>query len=201
MSVADEVENLVSQVKINTAEYRFTPEPRCRVCAHPDDLLGPVNRLLVAGLSYRQILDAIIPIMAELPEGERPTINSIYNHARRHFAVDQAAKAAFRQTLEQRAIEAQVDFVEGATAAVTPLAYLDVVMQAAFQKLTERPHDVSIEQGLKAAEKLATLTKKEEGAESTAELKEKMNRVIAVVKEAVPKEFWPLIVEGLDALD
>jgi hypothetical protein len=56
---------------------------------------------------------ALGDVNATLDKCDRVTIDSIRNHTARHFPVQNAAKATYREILERRAKENAVDFVEG----------------------------------------------------------------------------------------
>ncbi|MFZ3293381.1 MAG: hypothetical protein WA622_16575, partial [Mycobacterium sp.] len=126
-------------------------EPRCRVCRN-DLVRKKVNDMLVCGSSYAMILRAIGEDNAA-----GVTIDSIRNHAERHFPVQNVAKATYREILERRAQEAQIDFVNGLTTALTPMALYEVVMNESFRRLAAGDVDVSLDAGLRAAEKLQAL--------------------------------------------
>jgi hypothetical protein len=49
---------------------------------------------------------------AKLDRRDRTTIDSVRNHCTRHFPVQQVARATYREILERRARENQVDFVK-----------------------------------------------------------------------------------------
>ena len=66
------------------------------------------------------------------------TIDSIRNHAARHFPVQQVARATYREILERRAQEAEIDFVNGVATALTPMAFYECVMNGnAFRRLVD----------------------------------------------------------------
>ena len=48
--------------------------------------------------------------------------------ATQHFPVQNIAKATYREILERRAQENEVDFVEGVATALTPIAFFEIVM-------------------------------------------------------------------------
>jgi hypothetical protein len=124
---------------------------------------------------------------------DRVTIDSIRRHAERHFPVQNVAKATYREIVERRAQEAQIDFVNGLTTALTPVAFYECVMNAAFRRLAAGDVDVSIDTGLRAAEKLQALTDARAGEADTAGVLVKMGRVIETVREFVPREQWPAL--------
>ena len=66
------------------------------------------------------VLRALGEDKTALGKGDRVTINSIRNHAARHFPVQQVARATYREIVERRAREAQIDFVNGVATALAP---------------------------------------------------------------------------------
>ena len=102
----------------------FHLEPRCRICRN-DQVRTKVNDLLATGASYAMVLRALGDDNAKLEKGDRVTIDSIRNHANRHFPVQQVARATYREILERRAKENSVDFIEGVATAITPMAFLE----------------------------------------------------------------------------
>jgi hypothetical protein len=162
-------------------------EPRCRVCRN-DLVLKKVNDLLACGSSYAMILRAIGEDNAA-----GVTLDSIRNHTERHFDVQNAAKATYREILERRAREAQIDYVNGVAAALTPIALYECVMNEAFRQLVDGGVAVSIDAGLRAAEKLQALTDARVGEADVVTMRAQMGRVIETVREFVPREQWPVL--------
>ena len=70
-------------------------EPRCRVCRN-DALRRKVNDLLSGGASYAMVLRTLEQDNAKLDKRDRVTIDSIRHHTRRHFPVQNVAKATYR---------------------------------------------------------------------------------------------------------
>jgi hypothetical protein len=162
-------------------------EPRCRVCRN-DLVRKQVNDLLASGASYAMTLRALGDDSAV-----GVTSDSIRRHAERHFPVQNAARATYREILERRAQEAQIDFVNGLTTALTPVAFYEVVMNEAFRRLAAGDVDVSIDTGLRAAEKLQALTDARVGEADVVTMRAQMGRVIEFVREFVPREQWPAL--------
>jgi hypothetical protein len=162
-------------------------EPRCRVCRN-DLVRKQVNDLLACGSSYAMILRAIGEDNAA-----GVTSDSIRNHAERHFPVQNVAKATFREIVERRAQEAQIDFVNGVATALTPMALYEVVMNEAFRQLAAGDVAVSIDAGLRAAEKLQALTDARVGEADVVTMRAQMGRVIETVREFLPREKWPVL--------
>ena len=97
----------------------FHVEPRCRVCRN-DKVRKKVNDQLSVGASYAQIVRALGEDNAKLAKRDRVTIDSVRNHAGRHFPVQSGAKASYRAILERRARENHIDFIEGVATAAPP---------------------------------------------------------------------------------
>jgi hypothetical protein len=109
----------------------------------------------------------------------------------RHFPVQQVARATYREILERGARENSVDFIEGVTSAITPLAVLETIMVKGYQTLVDEGTTVSYRDGMEAALKLAEAMRKDEGAQERAQMMADMGRIIEVVRTFIPAERWP----------
>ena len=178
----------------------FQREPRCRVC-RSDGLSKRVNDMLARGASYAGIVRALSRENAALDEDERVTVHSVRNHADRHFPVQNAAKAVYREILERRARENAVDFVNGVATAVSPAAFFEAVMVRAWETLVDQNATVDANTGMAAASKLQALVESRAGEMSMAEVMVKMGRVIQAVRSTVPESMWPEIRRQLEGND
>jgi hypothetical protein len=142
------------------------------------------------------VLRALGDDNATLEKGDL-TIDSIRNHAARHFPVQQVARATYREILERRAKENSVDFIEGVATAITPLAFLETVMVKGYQTLVDEDTTVSHRDGMDAALKLNEITRKDEGAMDRARTLADMGRIIEVVRTFIPAERWPEVQAAL----
>jgi hypothetical protein len=190
------IDEIVESMQLAPPSNGFHREPRCRVCRN-DLVRTQVNDLLASGASYAQIVRALGDDNAALDKRDRVTIDSIRNHASRHFPVQQAARATYRRKLERRAKENGVDFVNGVATALTPIAFYECVMNEAFRRLVDGGVDVSVDTGLRAAEKLQALVDSREGQADIAAMRAKMGRVIEVVRTFIPSERWPEVQAAL----
>ena len=138
---------------------------------------------------------------AKLEKRERVTIDSIRNHCGRHFPVQQTAHATYREILERRARENQVDFVEGVAIALTPMAFYEVVMNKAFRTLVDDRTQVSVETGLRAAEKLQSVLDGRDRGADVLELKVQLGMIGEAVRAVVPQQMWAAIIEKLEELE
>ena len=178
----------------------FHQEPRCRVCRN-DAAREKVNELLARGASYAQVVRALAADNAELDKCDRVTVDSIRNHCGRHFPVQSFAKATYREILERRARENQIDFVEGVATALTPMALYETVMVPAYETLVDPGTTVDVNTGMLAAGRLQALVESTAGEMSMAEIVVKMNRVIEAVRSTVPESMWPEIRRRLEGDD
>ena len=174
----------------------FHLEPRCRICRN-DQVRTKVNDLLATGASYAQIVRALGDDNAALDKCDRVTIDSIRNHATRHFPVQQVARATYREIVERRAREAEIDFVNGVATALTPMAFYECVMNDAFRRVVDGDVDLSVDTGLRAAEKLQALIDARAGQADMAGMRAEMGRVIEVVRTFIPAERWPQVQAAL----
>jgi hypothetical protein len=198
-AVRDFVDDTVESTELATRNG-FYLQPRCRVCRN-DALRRKVNDQLSVGTSYAQIVRTLAEDNAKLDRRERVTIDSIRNHCGRHFPVQQTAHATYREILERRARENQIDFVEGVAIALTPTAFYEVVMNKAFRALVDDRTEVSVETGLRAAEKLQSVLDGRERGTEVLELKVQLGWIQAAVKSTVPQEMWDEIVEKLEEFE
>lgn len=175
----------------------FRAESKCKVCNAEAAPL--VNRMLSHAMTYQDVLDALEPLNKTLPDNRRITYKSLWNHAQRHFPIENAANAIYRKMVEKRAEEMQKDFVGGVNGMLTLYGYLDVVRQKGFETLVDENTKVSVETGLRAAEKLHEL---EEGGDKDAKLAEAMvniDSIIEAVRSVVPPDQWSEIVDHIES--
>jgi hypothetical protein len=178
----------------------FHLEPRCRVCRN-DYVRKKVNDLLSVGASYAQVVRALGDDNAHLDKRDQVTVDSIRTHTTKHFPVQQAARATYRDIVERRARENHLDFIEGVATALTPLAFYEVAMNKAFCALVDDHTEVSVETGLRAAEKLQSVLDGRERDTNVLELKVALDRVGQAVRAVVPQPMWSAIIEKLDELE
>ncbi len=194
MSVSEAASGVVDE-SVNSTELApggdgFHLQPRCRICRN-DEVRKKVNDLLATGASYATVLRALGDDNATLEQRDQVTIDSIRNHAARHFPVQQVARATYREILERRAKENSVDFIEGVATAITPLAFLETVMVKGYQTLVDERTSVSHRDGMEAALKLAEELRKDAGDYDKVHMMAEMGRIIEVVRTFIPSERWP----------
>jgi hypothetical protein len=166
----------------------------CRI----DAVREKVNGMLGGGARYAYIVRALAEHNANCDRRDQVTIDSVLNHCARHFPVQQVARATYRDILERRAEQNRVDFVDGVGAALTPMAFFEIVMNKAVRNLVDDDTEVSVDTGLRAAEKLQSLLEKCEQGDDIAELRLQLGRIIDAVKSTVPEQLWGDIIEKPD---
>lgn len=194
-------ENVEREVRVRTMRVIEEPcyttvDKRCRICSGAAS--HSVNMMLAHGMTYADILIALEPVNELLPVDRRITVHMVNFHARKHFPIEAAAQAAYRKVVEARAKEAGKDFVMGVNGALTPIAYLDIVMRKGFETLVDNNTKVEVETGMKAARDLQALTKDDQASADVAELMLKLNILVEAVKTSVPEELWPMILAKIE---
>ena len=106
-------------------------------------------------------------------------------------------RATYREILERRAKENGIDFFEGVTTAITPLALLETIMVRGYQTLVDEGTTVSYRDAMDAALKLNEIARKDEGALERAQTLAEMGRIIEVVRTFIPSERWPEVQAAL----
>ena len=90
------VEQWVDQA-LQDGELELNPRPQCRVCKEPS-ILGLVNKMLARGFTVKDILASIESLNEKLDAEGQPRISrdSLYNHRKNHFDIQQPSAAIFR---------------------------------------------------------------------------------------------------------
>ena len=141
---------------------------------------------------------ALVYENAKLDPHDRVTIDSIRNHTSRHFPVQQVARATYREILERRAQENDIDFVKGVATAITPMAFYETVMVKGYETLVDPDTKVDVNTGMIAAGRLHALIDSRAGGTRIADLMAQMARIINAIHSTVPEELWPEILCKID---
>ena len=126
------------------------------------------------------------------------TIDSIRHHPKRHFPVQNVAKATYRRILERRAQENGVDFVKGVATAITPMAFFETVMVKSYETLVDSGTRVDVNAGMIAAARLQALIESRASGTRIADLMVQMGHIIDAIHSTVPEELWPEILRKID---
>ena len=171
--------------------------PRCRICRN-DSVRGKVNQMLAMGAPYAGIVRALAADNAKLAKCDRITIDSVRNHCQRHFPVQQTAHATYRQILERRAQENQVDFVNGVATALTPLAFFETVMVKSYETLVDSDTKVDVNTGIVAAGRLQSLIDSRDYSRDIAELRFQLGKINEAVRSVVPESMWAQFIRAIE---
>ena len=195
-AITESVSETVKSIELPAVLHQFPLEPRCRVCRN-DQLRTKVNDMLATGISYAMILRALQKDNDQLDTPDRVTIDSIRNHTRRHFPVQNVAKATYRRILERRAQENGIDFVKGVATAITPMAFFETVMVKGYETLVDSGTKVDVNTGMIAAARLQALIDSRASGTSMVDMWVKMDRIIDAIHSSVPKKLWPEILRKI----
>lgn len=83
-----------------------------------------------------------------------------------------------------------MDFVEGVATALLPVTFFEVVMNKAFRRLVGEDAEVSVDTGLRAAEKLQSFLDRHDQRNEAADMRRQVNLILGAVKSTVPQEMW-----------
>ena len=168
----------------------FRLEPRCHVCRN-DEVRQQVNDLLASGSSYAMTRRALGDDARDV------TTDSIRRHAERHFPVQNAARATYREILERRARENSVDFVNGVATAITPMAYLETIMVKGYEKLVDQDTEVDVKTAMQAACRLQEMIDSHGDQADWARTNAEIGRLVEVVRTFIPSARWPEVQAAL----
>jgi hypothetical protein len=198
--VPEVVGEVADSIELASNINGFQLEPRCRVCRN-ELLRKKVNDMLATGASYAFIVRALAADNDELDPRDRVTLDSVRNHTSRHFPVQQAARATYREILERRAHEQRVDFVQAVASALTPMAFLETVMVRSYETLVDSGTEVSVDTGVRAAEKLQSILDRNDQVDEIADMRRQVGLIQDAVKAVVPQDMWGDIVARLDQVE
>jgi hypothetical protein len=153
--------------------------------------------MLALGVSYAGILRALDDENTKLDLRDRVTIDSIRYHTSRHFPVQQIARATYREILERRAEQNQVDFVQGVATAITPMASLETVMVNGYETLVDPHTKVDVNTGMIAAGRLQSLIDSPADQSDLLQMRLQFRRILDAVRSTVPQEMWGAIADEL----
>jgi hypothetical protein len=113
----------------------------------------------------------------------------------------QKRRATYRDILERRARENQIDFIEGVATARTPLAFLETVMVKSYETLVDSDTKVDVNTGIIAVGRLKSLIDSRGYSRDLLVMKVQLGRIADAVKSTVPQEMWGDVVQKLEELE
>ena len=82
-----------------------------------------------------------------------------------------------------------------------PVTFFEVVMNKAFRTLVDDHIEVSVETGLRAAEKLQSVLDGSDRGTEVLELRVQLDRIDEAVRSVVPQSMWAEILAKLEELE
>jgi hypothetical protein len=164
-------------------------EPRCHVCCEVESK-ELVNRLLCAGLTNREVTESCRYInIRRTDAGDDRIISarSVWHHRRFHFGIDEPAKSVYREIMERRADEDNVDHVNGIGHAITPYAVMETVMVKGYHNVVQDDTVITVKETVDAAARLYDLTNQDTGQRKMADVLYAMDRIIRAAQEFIPE--------------
>jgi hypothetical protein len=156
-----------------------------------------IDELLMVPKSYSAVVRTVEPLMDSWPEDARISKHSVMRHAQRHLNWEQTA---FRQIAERRAKDSgRVQEVSGRM--LTAATVYEVIQQRGFDQVLSGELNPTVKDMLSATAALADIEQASEGQFSTAYLLSQLNTIIQVIREFIPEDLWPQVLERLETDD
>jgi hypothetical protein len=164
-------------------------EPRCNVCK--SDFRPLIDRMIAGPYTFMAIARQFRGKDKHLNGSLEAVRKSIERHAKSHVTV---RDAAIREIIEQRAAEAGMLVDDVKSTYLTAEALLELYMQKGFEQVTKDDTWVRHQDVLQAVQMLEQMRKDTVMDEIDA-MKKQVYAISQAVKEIVPPELHPLIVE------
>lgn len=181
---------------IDAGALDIQPNPRCKVC-RTDSVRAVANRLIALGDTLTDVVQALEPINATLPQADRVNYHDLWRHRHRDFDIQASAYAVHRQIAERKAREMGQDYELGVGNIVNYLSFLHSMMIKGYETLIDPETVISPDAGLKAARDLEDIRRESEGEVDKAQLVAEMGHIISVVRQFVPKDQWTALQAAL----
>lgn len=164
-------------------------EPRCNVCK--SDFRPLIDRMIAGPYTYMAIARQFKGKDKHLSGSLEAVRKSIERHSKSHVNV---RDAAVREIIEQRAAEAGMLVDDVKTTYLTAEALLELYMKKGFDKVTQEETFVRDQDVLEAVKMLDQM-RKDTVMEEIDVMKKQVFAISQAVKEIVPPDLHPLIVE------
>ena len=162
-----------------------------------DSVRRKVNQMLAMGAPYAGIVRALAADNAEFDDRNRIALDSIRTHTTKHSRCKASPKPATAPSLSA-GLRRTVWTSSRAWARRSSLAFYEVVMAKAFRTLVDDGTEVSVETGLRAAEKLQSVLDGRERGTDVLELKVQLGKISEAVRSVVPQSMWAQIIRQVD---
>lgn len=193
-NIPDIGRNDLLPIQLGGKNYEFKYEQRCHVCTAGDQVVRAVNRMLVEGYPYRDILKYIEPLNEELTR--QISYSSLRNHWAKHMP---QRDAAVRAIVERRSQQMQKDFIEGTQSLIDPYVYAEVMVRKSFEELVKPGTRITPKEGLEAAKVLNEFMKQESEQVDISNAISQLNQIITAVRSVVPPEMYTKIIQQIQS--
>lgn len=190
---------------LDGSEYRYMPEPKCRVCSADDPrknlrngkaVKEMVELLLAAPKKVSQIYDHILPLMDEWPDKSKITYKSIRTHLHKHMPWD---RRAFRLMAEHWAAKKGLSIMDASERMMlTEEAWLQATTEMGYRALVDGNITPNWTEVQKAWERFSDLEKQVSGEYNASELLAELEIIIQTIREFVPPDQWAAVLSRIE---
>lgn len=191
--------------ELDGIRFRYKPEYRCRVCSCDDprkalpnaaQVKKLVDDLIMYPKDLMSIYRTIEPLMESWPAKHKITYKSLRNHQKRHLAWD---ALALRMMVERWAREKGISIIDAAgRMLLTEEAWLEATVHKGWQQLVTGQISPTWGETQAAFNRIAQLRQQAEGQFDKVTILAQLNAIIEAVREVVPPELWPKIIEHIE---
>lgn len=190
---------------LDGTEYRYAPEPRCRVCSADDPrknlrngraVKEVVELLLAAPKKVAQIHAQIAPLMEDWPAKSKITDKSIRTHLHKHMPWD---RRAFRLMAEHWAAKKGLSIMDASERMMlTEEAWLQATTEMGYQNLVSGNMTPNWSEVQKAWERFSELQRQVDGEYSSVELLAELEIIIQTIREFIPPDQWATVLGRIE---
>lgn len=190
---------------LDGTEYRYMPEPRCRVCSADDPrknlrngkaVKEMVELLLAAPKKVAQIYAQISPLMEDWPVKSKITDKSIRTHLHKHMPWD---RRAFRLMAEHWAAKKGLSIMDASERMMlTEEAWLQATTELGYQNLVAGNMTPNWSEVQKAWERFSELQRQVDGEYSSVELLAELEIIIQTIREFIPPDQWATVLGRIE---
>lgn len=169
----------------------ITPAARCRICRDPI-IRELVNAMLSRGFAPITVHDTLGAYNHAQPRERRITYDIVCRHRREHYNLQDPANQVYRAIAEDHYRAEGKDLMSGIGSIVTVRAFFETVMAKSYEQLIDEG-PVDLEDGMKAASKLAEINRRDDGLLERAQMMADLNKAITLMRKYVPVAQWPAL--------
>lgn len=190
--VTEMVTQWLAQAK-DSGALDITPAARCRICRDPS-IRELVNAMLSRGFAPITVSEVLEAYNRRQPKNRRITYDVIRRHRAQDYNLQDPVNSAYRALAERHYKAEGGDLDLGIGSIVTVRGFLETMMVKSYQQMMANPETApDLDQGFKAASKLAEISRKDDDALERAQMVADLNLAIGLMRKYVPVEQWPAL--------